>query len=330
MSIQFRPWFKRIFLVFVFFQLSACATNFRQGLQNLENYNYPEALKFFEKDAQIGYRIPAIHAANLYIIDYQVPRNLEKSRYYLDMALKTDYGLYDQVYDYYIPLVKAYQLLADEQQTDKSEAFTMLNYEKYQDYSWALNVLGLCNLVGYGTELNLDKAKMYFDKAFENRINDHNNAFYAWWLSVYPDPAFRNPKRALSMLLDSFDEDELIDKPTFQDTLAAVYAGNGQFDKALETQQLAIALLNENIEKYAYMSVYQAGFESRLELYKQGKPWIYSYDDIKRCGYNSKRCLKVTPAPLSIESDNLGEILLIHLGPKSHIERTSPGMSDFH
>tara|TARA_R110002072_G_scaffold301462_2_gene481262 strand:- start:22396 stop:23337 length:942 start_codon:yes stop_codon:yes gene_type:complete len=307
---QFR--FKNIVLLLLVFQLTACATDFRQGLQNLEKHNYPEALKFFEKGAQLGYRTPALYAADLYIIDYQVPRNLEKSKYYLEMALKADYGRYDQAYDYYFPLVKAYQILADEEQADKSEVFRILSYEKYQEYSWALYVLGLCNLVGYGTELDLDKAKMYFEKAFENRLSDHRNSLYAWWLAVYPDASFRDPKRALNMLLSGIDDDEIKNMPTFQDALAAVYASNGQFDKALEAQQVAIVLLNEHIKKHGYMSVYLSAFETRLEFYKQGKPWIYSYDDIKRCGYSAIRCLKGNSVSVSIENDNLDEVILIH------------------
>ena len=309
MPLKIQYYFKRVLVLFIFFQLTACATNFRQGLQNLEGHNYPEALKFFEADARQGYRIPAIHAANLYIIDYQIPRDLEKSKYYLEMALKADYGRYDQVYDYYIPLVKAYQILADEEQKDKSLAFEILNYEKYQDYTWALYVLAHCHLVGYGTELNVAVAKKYFERAFENRISDHNNAIYAWWLSVYPDPAFRDPELALSLLAEP--DDELYDRPTFLDTLAAVYAVNNQFDKALETQQLALILLEKNIQKYAYMAVYKDAFESRLEHYKQQKPWLYSHDDIKRCGYDSKRCLKASEG-LAIEVNKPIEQLLIH------------------
>lgn len=311
MSIQFVAWIKHIFVIFILIQLTACATNFRQGLQYLENQAYPEALVFFEKDARLGYRIPAILAANLYIIDYQIPRNLEKSRYYLDMALKADYGRYDQAYDYYIPLVKAYQILADKQQSDKSEAFNILNYDKYQEYSWPLYVLAHCNLVGHGTALNLDAAKIYFEKALENQISNHNNAFYAWWLSVHPDPSFRDPERALLLVLEIINNDDVKDKPMFLDTLAVVYAINGQFGKALDTQNKAVSILNEYIDKYAYMAVYKTAFESRLEHYKQNKPWIYTNDDIQRCGYDAKRCLKTELPSLQIESDTSRQIFLV-------------------
>jgi TPR repeat protein len=310
MPTKFYSLIKKVLVICILIQLTACATNFRQGLNYLENHNYPEALSYFEKDAQLGYRIPAIHAANLYIIDYQVPRNLEKSRYYLDLALKADYGRYDQVYDYYIPLVRAYQILADTEQPNKQEAFYILNYVKYQEYTWPLYVLGHCHLVGYGTEININLAKKYFERAFENQITDHNNAYYAWWLAVYPDPTFRNPERALSLVLSLIDDDDVYDQAIYLDTLAAVYASNEKFGKAIETQEKAIAELNKDIQKYEYMSAYKTAFDARLEYYKQHKPWIYSVEDIKRCGYDSKRCLKTLFPSLSIEGDLSTNILM--------------------
>ena len=305
-----RNFFIRFILVTcIGLQLTACATNFRQGLQNLEDHNYPAALAFFEADAKLGYRIPAIQASQLYIFDYQIPRDLEKSRHYLDIALKADYGRYDQVYDYYIPLIKAYQLLADTTKPDKSLAFKLLNYEKYKEYSWPLKTLAHCNLVGYGTELNIEKAIGYFEKAVENQIFKGSNVFYAWWLAVYPDDSFRNAERALSFVLEVIDDKDFKDKPLYLDTLAAVYAANGQFEKAQKTQQKALKVLNENIQKYSYMSLYKATFDSRLEYYNQGKPWVFSFEDIKRCGYNSKRCMKKPLSAMENEHKLIPKVL---------------------
>jgi len=309
MNIKHNSLIRFILVSCIGLQLTACATNFRQGLQNLEDHNYPEALVFFEKDAKLGYRIPAIHAAQLYIFDYQIPRDLEKSQHYLDIALNADYGRYDQVYDYYIPLIKAYQLLADKKTPNKSLAFKLLNYEKYQEYSWPLNTLAHCNLVGYGTELNIEKAAGYFEKAVDNQIFKGSNVFYAWWLAVYPDESFRNAERALAFVLEVIDDEDFKDKPIYLDTLAAVYAANGQFDKAQKTQQKALKVLNEYIQKYSYMGLYKATFDSRLEHYKQGKPWVFSFNDIKRCGYDSKRCLKKPLSPMKNEHKLIPKLL---------------------
>lgn len=286
---------KIVFLITIFAQSVACSTNYRLGLKHLESHNYPEALEYFEKDAALGYRAPAIYAADLYIIDYQIPRDIQKSKNYLDMALKADYGRYDQALDYYLPLIKAYQILADDKLSDKTEAFNMLQYEKYHEFSWPLYVLGHCYLVGYGVDKNIVKAKNYFERAYSHRITDHQNAFYAWWLSVNPDKGFRDPKRALEIIRDAIDDNDINDTPSFNDTLAAVYAVNGDFDQAIYYQEIALSLLKEKIKKYAYMSEHLPGFEMRLAFYLKGVPWIYTEEEVKLCGYDVKRCLKVLP-----------------------------------
>ena len=145
-------------IILISLQLTACATKLGQGFQHLEDHQYPEALVLFEEVANDGIRVAAIMTSDLYISDYQIPRNLEKSRHYLQLALDSEYQRYDQAYDYYIPLIKAYQLLADKEQKDKTLAFKILNYEKYQEYTWPLNTLALCHLVGYGTEKNIPLA----------------------------------------------------------------------------------------------------------------------------------------------------------------------------
>ena len=88
------------------------------------------------------------------------------------------------------------------------------------------------------------------------------------------------------------EDEDFMGKPLYLDTLAAVYAINTQFDKAAETQQKALLILEEYIKKYPYMSEYKVPFEARLAHYKEGKPWILSMADIDRCGYDTKVCLK--------------------------------------
>lgn len=281
-----------LIIVFVNLQLTACATKMGKGFQHLEDHEYPEALVLFKEVANDGIRVAAIMAADLYISDYQIPRNLEKSEHYLQVALDSEYQCYDQAYDYYIPLIKAYQLLANNDQQDKSFAFEILNYEKYQEYTWPLNTLALCHLVGYGTEKDIPLAQEYFEKAVKNQIYEGSNVFYAWWLSVYPDESFRDPQRALEFALEVVGNEDFMDKPLYLDTLAATYAINSQFEKAVETQQKALQILGEYTKKYAYMAEYQTPFEARLSSYREQKSWVLSSADIDRCGYDSKVCLK--------------------------------------
>lgn len=285
------PRIKILLLVILSFQISACATNFRQGLQNLEAHNSPEALRFFELDANLGYRVPALYASQLYINDYKVPRDLEKSRQYLDMALEAEYGRYDQAYDYFIPLIKAYQILEDETQKDKSLAFTILNYEKYQEYSSPLALRATCNLIGYGIEKNVAKGIALFERAVEYQVLDSSSLYFAWWLSIYPEEGFRNPGRALAFALNAMD-DEMSKSPVSLNILAATYAINNQFDKAIEVQTKALGVLDIETEMHPYLEKFKPAFDARLAAYQKGEPWILSHDDLTRCGFDSIRCIR--------------------------------------
>ena len=286
------PQLKKLILIILSLQISACATNFRQGLQNLEDHNSPKALKFFELDAKIGYRVPALYASQLYIGDYKIPRDLEKSRHYLEMALKSEYERYDQAHDYYIPLIKAYQILEDEKQKDKSLAFTILNYEKYQKYSSSLSLRATCNLVGHGVERNLTKGIELFERAVEHQVWDSSGLYFAWWLSIYPEEEFRNPERALKFALEAMEDDDISDRPVPLDILAATYAINNQFEKAIQTQKKAIDILNIETDMYPYLEKFKPAFDARLESYQKGYAWILSNDDLSRCGFDSIQCIR--------------------------------------
>lgn len=75
------------------------------------------------------------------------------------------------------------------------------------------------------------------------------------------------------------------------DVLAVSYAANGDIASALATQEKALTMLKADIQMYPYMEKMLAGYNSRLATYKAGKAWIYSEEDIRRCGYDPKRCL---------------------------------------
>ena len=283
-------WTLRLSAMFLAIQLAGCASNFRQGLEHLENENHPEALAFFELDAKQGYRVPAILAAELYMLDYQIPRNLEQSEYYLNLGLKAEYGPYDQAWDYFIPLIKAYQILADTNRSDKSQAFEILNYEKYEDYHWALTILGHCHLVGYGVDKDTDKAKAYFEKSLDNEIFEGSSLLYAFWLSVYSSDEFANGIKALEITEQLKDDEDFNTKPIYLDTLASAYAANSEYEAAAATQEQALKKLYEQIALHPYLETFKYGFESRMESYTKKQPWKLSDADIERCGYDSRRC----------------------------------------
>jgi hypothetical protein len=60
------------------------------------------------------------------------------------------------------------------------------------------------------------------------------------------------------------------ERPEFVDTLAAAYAVNGQFDKAVTTQRRALSLVPDSREN-ADMKL---EFQKRLEFYTERKVWV--------------------------------------------------------
>lgn len=98
-----------------------------------------------------------------------------------------------------------------------------------------------------------------YTKAMNIKVNDaeaYNNL--AWLLATCKDAKYHDGKRAVELALKAVK----IAKTNYTlDTLSAAYARNGQFKKAVTTQQRALS--NGQIE----------GGEARLELYRQKRPY---------------------------------------------------------
>jgi len=88
----------------------------------------------------------------------------------------------------------------------------------------------------------------------------------AWVLVLNPDPKMRDANEAI-VLAERASELTKQQNPTILNTLAAVYAASGQFDRAITTVQKAIELADSAGNKEL-----SSRLAKQLELYKQGKP----------------------------------------------------------
>lgn len=90
----------------------------------------------------------------------------------------------------------------------------------------------------------------------------------AWTLSTDPDPAERKPKQALTYAEVAVELTRRAGAPSL-DVLAAAYAADGQFDKAVTTAEEALAIAQgspgRNLAKAIAM---------RLDYYRQSKPFV--------------------------------------------------------
>lgn len=109
------------------------------------------------------------------------------------------------------------------------------------------------------------KAIHDYNKAIETNP-DYTPAYdnLAWLLATCPDAKIRNGKQAVAHALKLIELFNGI-LPAYQmNTLAAAYAEDGQFDKAVKMQQQAMEVFEDEAEKKDFLS--------RLELYRQKKP----------------------------------------------------------
>jgi tetratricopeptide (TPR) repeat protein len=106
------------------------------------------------------------------------------------------------------------------------------------------------------------KAAMQFKPDWAEPVNT-----LAWYFAVSRDPEIYNPDEAVKLALRAC---ELSDnqRPDFLDTLAVAYAAKGDFGKAVQTTEQALALCRS-----AQQEQLRKELESRLLLFKAGKPY---------------------------------------------------------
>jgi tetratricopeptide (TPR) repeat protein len=134
------------------------------------------------------------------------------------------------------------------------------------DPDWATSYINRGQM--YEARGDLAKALADFDKAIEVGPSNVSYSAYnaeAWLYATNRDPAVRNGAKAVRLAQKAVS---LVSSPATRDTLAAAYAEAGQFDDAVQEEIKAIALAQSKHPK-----VNTDGFQSRLELYRQGKPF---------------------------------------------------------
>jgi len=89
----------------------------------------------------------------------------------------------------------------------------------------------------------------------------------AWLLATAPEGSVRNGREAL-LLAQSADSAQTADDPTVLDTLAAAYAENGEFARAITAATHALALASEKGDTQLATAI-----RTHLSIYQQNRPW---------------------------------------------------------
>lgn len=118
----------------------------------------------------------------------------------------------------------------------------------------------------YFTAGQTAKAVKVLDQAIKTDPENHKAANQlAWVLAVAPQKQHRNGTRAVALAKRLVTKDENIHT---LDTLAAAYAANKEYRKAVSTQEKALAIL-VNKSRLNEIDPYM----ERLKVYQQNRPW---------------------------------------------------------
>ena len=146
---------------------------------------------------------------------------------------------------------------------DDVEAVKWLRRAAEQNLAQAQVNLGMCYAHGRGVAKDEVEAINLFRKAGEGgEVGGFNNL--AWILATSENSAIRNGPNSVffgEKVVAATNRKE----PKSLDTLAAAYAEASQFEKAVKTEQEAIALVQTKAEKN--------GYTTRLKLYEAKLPY---------------------------------------------------------
>ena len=229
-----------------------------------EQGNYTEAAKYYTRTIELDpSRYDAYEGlAYLYLSEEQISRSIELCDKAIELNPKAERA-------YYIKGQALYR------QNKLDEA--ILNLQK-------------------GIEIDPKLAKIYNDLAvIYNRKGQFENAVNFWKKAIRINPEIVEALNNLAWLLAACQEEKYRDsaesirlsekaceitkynQPDLLDTLAAAYASAGQFEKAVETAQKAVELLNSQGNRKLAEEI-----EKRIDLYKNSKP----YRDVSQINTN--------------------------------------------
>jgi hypothetical protein len=146
---------------------------------------------------------------------------------------------------------------------DELEAVQWYHKAAEQNSADAQTALGFCYVEGQGVTKDEAEAVKWFRKAAESGEAKAWNAL-AWILATSENSAIRDGANAVAFAEKAVAATNR-KKPADLDTLAAAYAEAGQFEKAVPTEQEAIALVQTAAEKNDYTA--------RLKLFEAHVPY---------------------------------------------------------
>ena len=216
----------------------------------------PEAARdYFQRAADAGSAVAQAKTGHMYLtgdgVEADPPRALKLFRQAAEQGHPTGYMGLAYLYD---------SGTAVEQ--DPAQALSW--YEKAADAGVPEAQLRLAYLgIQQGDLPGQQQAGQWLSRAAaQDNVQALND--YAWLLATSPFAEVRNGQQAVTLALQAVDRRRT---PAYLDTLAAAYAETGKFDRAVEVQQEALAMVKEGEAALA------AELKSHLAAFEAGRPW---------------------------------------------------------
>lgn len=132
---------------------------------------------------------------------------------------------------------------------------------------------------GFLGKPQVEKAKSLLMQAKSIDFPLHANNV-AWLFATTSSDALSEPQIAIEFAKEVVEDEAYAENYTYVDTLAAAYAANGEFTKAINTQQEAITLLKREMSKQPNLEDQLATYSERLDLYQAEKAFTIDEPEV--------------------------------------------------
>lgn len=272
--------------------VSGCSTTSAgRGFDLIDEGEYRKAIPFLDQSIQqYGDKTAAVALGYLYMGNSQMEPDVEKVRYYHQLTQQMPDGADDQWLRYYYPVMESWLMLSDDDSGNDAQAVKILRASRYSEYPRALVMLGKAYAYGRGTGENLTIARALMDRAVEyDRYQGAAHA-YAWLLVTHPDERFRDVGLAYQLMQKVMADSDMSGLSSVHDTMAAVLANSGNFPAAVDAENRALTLLQQQPLAEEQKAIIASWYQCRLQAYRGQQVMRFRYDENPFDAGLSERC----------------------------------------